>query len=685
MTSIEELLKREVNPFDLINLKPGNFWGEKQDSALTVESIHQEAIAEIEMLLNLVATDSRSRTALLLGDSGSGKSYLLGRLKRTLNPKAFFAYIGPWADSDHIWRHTLRYTVDSLMQVPEGQQESQLMLWLKGLSAFTKRSIKQRVFNDNFWELLQSDRRKFIKHLKDTYKKEGIYSSDIFFGVLHDLTDPELYPLACEWLRGDDLSEESMQALKVKHCIDTEDGAKNILTNLGKISSETQPIVLCFDNLDNIPHLPDGFQDFQPLFNVNTTIHNDYLKNFLVIISIITNTWKRNIDRIQQADKARLDRAIQLKSITLEQAEALWAYRLKPLHTQANPQPTSPIFPLTRQALEQKFPGGKTLPRYALLLGREEYQKYKIALVKIDQPTPAKTSINSIRETPTEETIKAEFYLQWQDEYKKIQGKITKITLLSAPELIRMLQEALSALQMQAIKPKLLSGKFASYSLSYPKLGQRERVGVVWTEDANMTSFYSVMNACQKVINSNLCQTLYLIREAGVGNSKLAGNKLYRQIFTGSEHHHIKPTLSSVHYLATYHSLVNSALAGELVVAGKTLTLEELEDITRNSEILNKCTLLQELSIVSTKINSEDNGNGEEKLQDAKEFLLNLVKTQGYLARKTLIQNTIEQFPQVTQSQVDTLIEQLCQANTIQIIDPNVPPEAQLICFVPQS
>jgi len=183
MTSIEELLKREVNPFDLINLKPGNFWGEKQDSALTVESIHQEAIAEIEMLLNLVATDSRSRTALLLGDSGSGKSYLLGRLKRTLNPKAFFAYIGPWADSDHIWRHTLRYTVDSLMQVPEGQQESQLMLWLKGLSAFTKRSIKQRVFNDNFWELLQSDRRKFIKHLKDTYKRRNLQFRHFFWSA----------------------------------------------------------------------------------------------------------------------------------------------------------------------------------------------------------------------------------------------------------------------------------------------------------------------------------------------------------------------------------------------------------------------------------------------------------------------------------------------------------------------
>src|SRR4028119_132867 len=160
MTPIEEIIKREVNPFDLLNLKPGNFWGEKQDSALTVESIHQEAIAEIEALLDLVATDHRSRTVLLLGDSGSGKSYLLGRLKRTLNPKAFFAYIGPWAESDHIWRHTLRYTVDSLMHVPEGQKESQLLLWLKSRSAFTDRSLIKK---------LLGERGLFINNFKATY------------------------------------------------------------------------------------------------------------------------------------------------------------------------------------------------------------------------------------------------------------------------------------------------------------------------------------------------------------------------------------------------------------------------------------------------------------------------------------------------------------------------------------
>ncbi len=97
---------------------------------------------------------------------------------------------------------------------------------------------------------------------------------------MHDLTNPDLYDIAAEWLRGDDLSEESMKLIKVKSSIDTEEGAKNILANFGKISSQTQPIVLCFDNLDTMPQLPGGLLDIQPFLNVNTSIHGDKLKKF---------------------------------------------------------------------------------------------------------------------------------------------------------------------------------------------------------------------------------------------------------------------------------------------------------------------------------------------------------------------------------------------------------------------
>jgi len=277
MATIDDIIKQDVNPFDPVTFYTSDFWQESQQSGLTVDSIHQEAIAEITELLNQVAKDHQTRSILLLGDRGSGKSYLLSRLKQQLNQSAFFAYIGPWVEQGQIWRHLLRYTVDSLMQKPAGETESQLLLWLKSLSAFRDRGLKKKILGE---------RGLFIHNLRGTYPS-GIYNPNEFFGALYDLTNPDLYYTVCDWLRGDDLDEESLKAIRVKRSIDNETDAKNILSNFGKISANTQPIVLCFDQIDKVAETA-GHEELQALFTVNTTIHNERLKNFFIIISLIS-------------------------------------------------------------------------------------------------------------------------------------------------------------------------------------------------------------------------------------------------------------------------------------------------------------------------------------------------------------------------------------------------------------
>jgi hypothetical protein len=457
------------------------------------------------------------------------------------------------------------------------------------------------------------------------------------------------------------------------------------LANFGRISTQTQPIVLCFDNLETMPKLPEGILDIQPFLNVNTTIHGNNLKNFLVIISVITNNWNRHLDRIFLADTVGIHRKTKLKDITLEQAEALWTYHLKPLHQLANPRPESPIFPLNREMLEKNNPGSKTKPRNALTLGREEYQKYKGSLLDEDKkPKPKPIVILPPPPPDNQDTTQAEFELLWQHEYTKSQGKITKISLLSSPDLIQMLQQSISTLKMQGVKTKLLSGKYASYSLSYQHPTKREKLGIVWTEDSNMTSFYHVMNACQTVIQKNLCQTMYLIRGGDLGKPNLAGNQLYRQIFTDTNHVHIKPSLQSIHYLATYQSLVNSVKSQELVIGGKTINLQRLETLINQSEILNQCTLLQDLEIV-TKSNRKPEPNGKEgkDLRPVKNFLLNLVKTQGYMGVATLISQASNQFCDVKETEIRSLIEQLYQENKVKTVNPEAKLSEQLICLIP--
>lgn len=683
MAPIDQIIRQEINPFDPATFQTGNFWQERQDQAITVDSIHQSVITQIEGVLDQVAKDHYPRTLLLAGDSGSGKSYLLARLKRTLNPKAFFAYIGPWPDSDYIWRHILRQTVDSLMHVPEGKHDSQLLLWLNSLPAFKKSSLMKQ---------LLGEQKKFISDLTASYPS-GIYNPREFFKVLYHLTNPELHALACYWLRGDELDEADLKELGVRRLIDTEDAAQKVLANFGRISASSQPIVLCFDQLDNIPRFPDGSLDLQALFNVNSSIHTRYPQNLLVIISIITSTWRENKDRIQPADitEGRVMGALSLKPITLEQAEALWATRLYPLHQQAEPQPNSPIYPLTQQALEEKFPRGKTTPRYALRLGRQLLQEYKAGLVP-DVPITPKLKPETPSPKPPTPPIDplAAFDLVWRKEFKKTQQKIDRIPKLGSPELIQMLQEVLSALQVAGIESKLLQKtKYSIYSFSYQFSEQTERIGIVWSEEANLRSFSYLMKACEKALKQKFCDSIILIRAAQLGQSNNAGYRLFKRIFTGSPHRHITPHLNSVHYLATYHSLVNAAQAGDLVVGDLTPNLKELEGFIRDSQILHNCSLLQELGIVPA---DTGNGGGDDddkdddlkKLrQDAKDYLVTLVRNDGMmLGRKTLLENANREYSQLNESQLNPLIDELCQENKLQIPNLNEKLEKQVVCIV---
>ncbi|NER36405.1 MAG: ATP-binding protein [Oscillatoria sp. SIO1A7] len=695
MLTIDRIIKREPNPFDAETFWSGNFWQEEQDPELTVESIHREAIEELHHSIACVAQDHRTRTLLLEGETGSGKTYLLGRLKRILNRNVFFAYIEPFTDSDYIWRHILRYTVDSLLEIPAGHKESQLLLWLKGLWAYKHRGLLD-------W--LRGERQMFVRNIRAIYPA-GIYNATEFFGALYDLTNPKLSRLACEWLRGDDLDEEQLKALRVQHSIDTEDAAQKILANIGRISAETQPIILCFDQLDNIARLSDGSIDLQSLFSVNSVIHNQKLKNFVIILSIITDTWRRNAHRIQPTDKDRIDSSIMLGQINLDEAENLWESRLSGLHEKADTSLYGPSYPLSREMLEEKFPGGKTRPRNTLILGRQLYQEYKLRLLEDGEGNnngsnniePAVLEAELITDDRLSELGRAEqlaeqngkssgdsiaaFKLVWLRKFQQTAAKISRIRQYSSPEMASMLAEVLAAMQAREIQQRFLPSRiYSSYSVSYEPPGDSNRVGVVWTEDVNLVKFCNLVKACSEAVEQELCQTLVLIRSVGTGKSNNQGYKLYSQLFAGNPHYHIVPDLTSIHYLATYHSLVNDTYSGDLVVGEQVPNLQELETWSREAGVFQHCSLLEDLGLIQPPPPLEEN---EALMREVEDFLVSRAINQQCIARQRLVSEAIAQFSEASNVQVDSLLSQLCEQNgNIKIIDPNAKLEEQLVYAV---
>ena len=656
MASIDQIIQQAVNPFDAVSSRHGNFWTDRQDPTLTVNSIHQDAIDKIELFLDLVARDHQTRTLLLYGDSGSGKSYLLGRLKQQLNPKAFFAYIGHCSDSQYILRHVLRQTVDSLVRVPDGKRRSQLLLWLQGLSALKSRSMMKK---------LLGERTLFIRNFSSTYPV-GIYNPHEFFGVLYNLTKPDLYHLACQWLKGDDLDEESLKALRVRKSIDSEYAAQKILENFGRIADKNRPIVLCFDQLDHI-NLPS-------VFSVNTNFHNENLKNFLVIISLVTDIARQNSDRITQSDKARINARVTLKSINLDLAEELWRIRLHPLHIQANPKPELPIYPLSRQQLETEFPGGKTNIRNAIALGKKLIDRY----MRGDNIKP-QNPLN-------------EFKIVWNVEFQKQRESLRSIYDFSSFELVEMLEQILKVLQVENLKNSILvNHKQTRYSFQYQQRDTKDKIGVIWSENANLTQFCSLMKACQKEIDKNYFEQFYLIRAAQVGKSSNKGYQIYQSLFSTANRIHIRPHLKSLYYLATYTNLLNASRVGELQVGDRFPNVEQLQNFVRQSKVLQSCSLLQELNLFTANPKkTEASESVDRNLKSTTEHnleksMLRLLKIQNFLSVQTLIEKTREQTiaDSISDDYMVKTLQKIALKNPIQITGHQSQPESWFVYWIP--
>ena len=684
MASLDHLIRENINPFDPATFKPGNFWREKQDQSQDVASIHAHVVDGIEQTLNDMQRDHKTRTVMLLGDSGSGKSHLLGRIKRQLNDRACFAYVSPWPDHQFIWRHVLRQTVDSLMEVPEGQTESQLLRWLNGLEIFKR---------DGFAQRIMGTRSLFVRDMSASFP--AVYQGRAFFGVLYALLNPDLQMIATDWLRGEDLGEEDLKRLRVRRSIDSEDAAQKMLSNLGWVADSTQPIVICFDNLDNVPAMPNGKSGLRAMFNVNTTFQNEKLKNFLVLISLIQSNWKTNKKDIEHADLARIDQTLTLRDINLDQAAGIWAARLRPIHSQASPSPTSPIAPLTKEWLTHKHPGGRVAPRSALILAEQLIGEFK-RTGKLPE-IPAKSVIDDktgeVQPEPvvpsSPESDRASFELIWQKEFDGVGKHLRRISQFSSPDLIRRLQEALEALEIPKIQRAILnSNAYCSYSLGHE---HSERVCIVWTEDSNLRSFYDVMKACEKMDKARVRDRIYLIRQGKLGTEKNKGYQLFQKLFAG-QNCHIEPDKESVQYLETYHRLVNAAAGGELVIGSQTPNVEKLQSFVQETGILSKCKLLQQLGIV--KLDDpvvpppidpidKDRKPSPRDIAAAERYILNLMTTQSLIGMQVLVENTQEQVPAFEADDAVQLIHSLCDANRLQMLDPNAKPENQLLCWIP--
>lgn len=72
----------------------------------------------------------------------------------------------------------------------------------------------------------------------------------------------------------------------------------------------------------------------------------------------------------------------------------------------------------------------------------------------------------------------------------------------------------------------------------------------------------------------------------------------------------------------------------------------------------------------------------QDLMAETKEILSNIIETQPFMGGQALIQNVIGQVPKVSLSQVDKMIQQLCQEKYIEILGSDEEVKSQLICLI---
>lgn len=237
----------------------------------------------------------------------------------------------------------------------------------------------------------------------------------------------------------------------------------------------------------------------------------------------------------------------------------------------------------------------------------------------------------------------------------------------------------MEALTIPIIDTKFISGKYTSYSFCYQLPRKKQKLAILWNEEPSLKSFVFAMKACQQAIKLHPQYNLILIRGENLGTPKNKCYQIFSNIFHNSSHRHLTAELDSIYYLKTYYRLANEAIAGDLVLGSKIITLPQLQILVRDNQVLKQCRLLQELGIVISPLKK---ATDKLDILAIKDLIFNLVQVNQIIGKQQLILQVQQQKLELAEQQIEQLITELNREKRIAIANPDAPLEEQIVSKV---
>lgn len=395
---------KERNPFT--SSSAGDPWEGKYPD---VESVNRNAFEGICQLIKQKSADPADNFAgLVLGDVGSGKTHLIGRILeygRRADPPFSFAYIQPIEDPEQPYRYLLREVMINLCHPIDGTSGTSHLDRI--LAEIFKEEV-EKIFRSSkvekhirFLGKLRRDPTEIFRNNMMTsaalkYVEErtfrfmtGEYPAfpDNFLKVLFQYWTPEKKSATVNWLKGSVMDDEDAARIGVPNRQDKsnaflEQEARNILRTFGILMMRYgQPMVVCFDRLENL--------------ETNGQIHSlgkmieflvDAAKAMLPVVCFRTLQWDCKFrNRINRHVATRLEtNTFRLEGCTTKQALEIIQRRLAFV---IGEDLENDLFPFDKNELTRIFESGHESPRE--IISRANHQLRKILDKTYSEPLSA--------------------------------------------------------------------------------------------------------------------------------------------------------------------------------------------------------------------------------------------------------------------------------------------------------